>query len=232
MGDVSIMARRLKDGTVEYGWSGNCGYYSSTGTRLLAWYDDPDKVDYLFGLGQTSLIGKPGSEKGGCGILYTHRLDNTPCWLGKSEQEIFSKIAFIDYGYFYDTDNRWYYIAPGPFSVKFPLSMIAANTDESGNEFSYLKLVEKIICKYMLTDYKNDNTEFSKLIDANNYDAEKLIEFFENSDSPLYDLYREYKPIYEYFDDWIVIKFNGECETGKNIVLKKKSENHVETCYW
>ena len=69
--------------------------------------------------------------------------------------------------------------------------MIAANTDESGNEFSYLKLVEKIICKYMLTDCKNDNPEFSKLIDANNYDAEKLIEFFENSDSPLYDLYRE-----------------------------------------
>lgn len=27
MGDVSIIARRLEDGNVQYGWSGNGGYY-------------------------------------------------------------------------------------------------------------------------------------------------------------------------------------------------------------
>ena len=27
MGDVSIIARRLEDGHVQYGWSGNGGYY-------------------------------------------------------------------------------------------------------------------------------------------------------------------------------------------------------------
>lgn len=27
MGDVSIIARRLTDGHVQYGWSGNGGYY-------------------------------------------------------------------------------------------------------------------------------------------------------------------------------------------------------------
>lgn len=28
MGDVSIIARRLADGYVQYGWSGNGGYFS------------------------------------------------------------------------------------------------------------------------------------------------------------------------------------------------------------
>lgn len=85
MADTNIMERRLKDGTVEYGWSGNSGYYSNTGIRLLAWYNDPDKVDYSFGLGQIGLIGKPGSENGGSNIFLTHRIDSTPCWHCKSE---------------------------------------------------------------------------------------------------------------------------------------------------
>lgn len=41
MGDISIIARRLGDGHVQYGWSGNGGYYSMVGARLLDWYQDP-----------------------------------------------------------------------------------------------------------------------------------------------------------------------------------------------
>ena len=65
MGDVSIIARRLEDGHVQYGWSGNDGYYKVVGVRLLLWYLEPEDVEYLFGLGQTALIGKRGSEYGG-----------------------------------------------------------------------------------------------------------------------------------------------------------------------
>ena len=65
MGDVSIIARRLADGHVQYGWSGNGGYFSMVGIRLLLWYQESENVEYLFSLGQTSLIGKIGSEKGG-----------------------------------------------------------------------------------------------------------------------------------------------------------------------
>ena len=61
MGDTSVMARRLTDGRVQYGWSGNGGYFASTGIRLLYWYTEPSDVDYLFSLGQTGLIGTPGS---------------------------------------------------------------------------------------------------------------------------------------------------------------------------
>lgn len=52
MGDVSIIARRLESGKrVQYGWSGNGGYYDTVGYRLLSWYNNPEKVEYLFNLG-------------------------------------------------------------------------------------------------------------------------------------------------------------------------------------
>ena len=47
------------------GWSGNGGYYDTVGYRLLSWYNNPEKVEYLFNLGQLGNIGKPGSENGG-----------------------------------------------------------------------------------------------------------------------------------------------------------------------
>ena len=56
MGDISIIARRLEDGHVQYGWSGNGGYYKVVGIRLLLWYLEPEDVEYLFGLGQRQLI--------------------------------------------------------------------------------------------------------------------------------------------------------------------------------
>lgn len=53
MGDASIIARLLANGHVQYGWSGNGGYFSMVGIRLLLWYQEPKNVEYLFSLGQT-----------------------------------------------------------------------------------------------------------------------------------------------------------------------------------
>lgn len=97
MGDTSVMARRLADGHVQYGWSGNGGYFRVVGLRLLAWYKDPEDVEYLFGLGQTSFIGKKGSEKGGFGWMETHSLTGEPCWLDQTERMIFSKLFLIQF---------------------------------------------------------------------------------------------------------------------------------------
>ena len=124
MGDISVFARRLENGQVQYGWCGNGGYYKSVGAKLLEWYSEPSKVEYLFSLGQTRNIGKPGSEHGGASIMLTHEPTGERCWLGSTEREIFSRIAFVDYGYFYDTDDQWYYIHPGPFRIKFPLGLL------------------------------------------------------------------------------------------------------------
>lgn len=46
------------------------------------------------------MIGQPGSEKGGAALLSTHQLVGMPYHYGITEREIFSQIAFIDYGYF------------------------------------------------------------------------------------------------------------------------------------
>lgn len=62
MGDISIIARRLSDKHVQYGWSGNGGYFSTVEVRLLAWYDTPEMVEYLFGLGQLRHLWEPHSE--------------------------------------------------------------------------------------------------------------------------------------------------------------------------
>lgn len=76
MGDIGIIARRLKDGHVQYGWSGNGGYFKNTGLRLLEWYDNPDIIEYLFGIGEMKHIGAPGSENGGTSFLErTHPID-------------------------------------------------------------------------------------------------------------------------------------------------------------
>lgn len=48
MGDISVIARRLSDKYIQYGWSGNGGYFSTVGTRLLTWYNTPDMVKYYF----------------------------------------------------------------------------------------------------------------------------------------------------------------------------------------
>ena len=88
MGDVSIIARRLSDKYVQYGWSGNGGYYRSVGARLLEWYQDPSDIEYLFSLGQTAMIGQIGSEHGGFHRFETHGLTGEAFWVGTTEREL------------------------------------------------------------------------------------------------------------------------------------------------
>ena len=43
MASICVIARRLRDGHVQYGWGGGAGYFDFAGRRLLQWYDTPDK---------------------------------------------------------------------------------------------------------------------------------------------------------------------------------------------
>ena len=138
MGDTSIIARRLKNGHVQYGWSGNGGYFKNVGNRLLWWYQSPKDVEYLFSLGETALIGQIGSENGGYGWFDTHSPTGEPFSIGNTEREIFSELAFIDYGYFYDIDHRWYYVIPGPFRIKIPLQLLSAQKEITRKEVQEL----------------------------------------------------------------------------------------------
>lgn len=233
MGDISIIARRLGDGHVQYGWSGNSGYFRNVGMRLLAWYDDPEKVEYLFGLGEFKHLGKPGSEKDGYGWYYTTELTGDQHSLGLTEREIFSKIMFIDYGYFYDTDHRWYYIHPGPFRIKIPLMHIYYATDKGEKmEFERLKEIEQEIVQYMTGDYLSEDAEFAALLKEKAIIPEELHAELQQKDYPLCHLYDRYQEIYSYFDNWIFARTEDEDKRITQYILKKKTEKHIETIAW
>jgi hypothetical protein len=175
MGNISIMARRFSDGHVQYGWSGNGGYFSFTGAHLLEWYQNSDAVEYLFGLGQTACVGRVGSENGGCSIMETNAPTGRPFWLGDTEREIFSKINWIDYGYFYDLDHKWYYIIPGPFRIKLPLELVKNNLDKAGYEFEYRRKLEDELLKYILDEYRCTYSDFNEFIKKEDLIGKPLI---------------------------------------------------------
>ena len=241
MGDVSVMARRLEGGKhVQYGWSGNGGYYKSVGARLLSWYDDPELIEYLFHFGQMKLIGKPGSEKGGESWFYTHAPDGMSHWLGKSEREIFSRIAFVDYGYFYDLDNTWYYIIPGPFRIKVPLAYIGQHLNDRGYEFDERDLIERRVAEFILGDFFSADQDLQSLV------GEKYPQGIEavradvlsagERDDPCHRLWEKYKALYDYLDDWVVVKTNEDMTEITGLLVHKNQKNlgaeRVETIDW
>ncbi|MDY5987248.1 hypothetical protein [Sporofaciens sp. SGI.106] len=233
MGDISIIARRLPDGQVQYGWSGNGGYYCMVGARLLEWYQNPKDVEYLFGLGQTQLIGRVGSENGGFNWFESHAPIGRAFWVDTTERMIFSKIAFVDYGYFYDLDHKWYYVVPGPFRIKIPLELINNNVDDRCYEFDYLKKLNGDVASFIFKEYRESNLDFKTFMNENDYDSEIILDAISEDGIPsLYSLYDKYRKIYEYFDNWILVRTNDDYTDITEIVMQKKEDVHVETCMW
>lgn len=238
MGDISIIARRLKDGHVQYGYSGNGGYYRNVGYKLINFYNTPDLVEYLFGLGQLRHIGLPHSEdpenQGKFPWFAEHEFfGECPHYLGLSEVEIFSKIMFIDYGYFYDTDNKWYYINPGPFRIKIPIEYID-NITMSGDkyEFDELKQIKKDIFNYIFTTYAKNSKGFANFLKKMKINVKDVIIKLEGEEFIMEKFYDKYREIYEYFDDWILVKTNRNNHKITKFIIKKQAKNHTETINW
>lgn len=232
MGDVSIIARRLENGDVEYGWSGNGGYCKNVGFRLLSWYVNKDDVDYLFSLGQTRLIGRKGSEFGGYPMIESHFPTGEAFDRGSSERYIFSRIAVIDFGYFYDMDERWYYVVPGPFRIKIPLDMVVKNLDEENFEQAFIQNVEKEIITFICMGYRMRDEKFAGLVEDDGVPVEQIIRDAESSRWPITEFYDRHRKLFDYFDDWVLIKSNKDGTEISEIVLKPKKEKHIETIYW
>lgn len=190
-------------------------------------------MEYLFGLGQTKLIGKGGSENGGYRWVESHGLTGEAFWLGNTEREIFSRIAFVDYGYFYDLDHRWYYIIPGPFRIKVPLNLIEGGLDEDYYEFDYLRKLEDQILRYIFTEYMQENRDFEYYLEQEGCNPETVMTDIEKDGQlNIWKLYDKYQNIWRYFDDWIVIKTNEDDTKIVGIVVRKREDIHVETCNW
>lgn len=189
-------------------------------------------VEYLFGLGQLGLIGAPGSEKGGFSWMKTHDLTGKPHYLGTSEDEIFSKIAFVDYGYLYDVDNKWYYIVPHYFNIKMPLQLVENHLDERYYEFDFVQKLGCEILEYILGQYREENLDFKNLLEEKGYCASALLEEFKDKDFILDRFCDKYRTIAGYFDDWIVVEANEDCTEVVGFKLKKCTEEHIETYKW
>lgn len=234
MGDISIISRRLSDGHVQHGWSGNGGYFSSLGTKLLAWYQQPEDVEYLFGLGQTACVGKRGTENLGMSIFGTNNAPTgRPFWLHESERWIFSEIAFIDYGYFYDLDKKWYYVIPGPFRIKMPLELVGNHLDENGYEMHFREDIADMVLKYIFGEYRDTYSDFNAFIENGKYDMETVYKDIDAYGKlSMYKLFEKHHQIFAYFDDWVLIKTDDAYRDITEIIVKKKEEKHIETCEW
>ena len=142
---------------------------------------------------------------------------------------------FIDYGYFYDLDHKWYYIIPGPFRIKMPLELIENHLNEENYEFEYLEEIEDKIIKYILNEYRESHPDFMKYVEKEGYSVPEVMkdeDIKREGRISVMRFYDKYRKIFKYFDDWILIKTNNDDTEITDIVVKKKSDDHIETCEW
>lgn len=185
-------------------------------------------VEYLFGLGQLQHLWKPHSETCGSGVFRTVR-DGTPHWVADSERWMFSRIAFIDYGYFYDADQVWYYVVPGPFRLKIPLALAAENLDDRSFEFPFLKKVDRLVLDEI---FSGRHTECLTHSGLNTEEIQKIYAELMQEDGPLYQLWNRYRSVFQCFDDWVLIRPDESGENVGDIILRPSEEPHKETIFW
>lgn len=229
MGDISIIARRLRDGHVQYGWSGNGGYFRNVGRKLLDWYNTSEMVEYLFGLGQVSWLGAPHSENGGFNVMITTQCTGTPHYLGNTEREIFSRIAFIDNGYFYDLDEHWYFVEPGPFRMKCPLELFANIVNSGGNEFDFIYDTGRKLLMFIFREYIKKDVDFQAILMSEGLEATEVLKTVLADRYPVHKFFEHYKSLFRYFDDWVVVETDENCTEITGFQVCKAGETHVET---
>lgn len=248
MGESSIIARRLPDGHVQFGWSGEGGNFQHVGRKLLDWYNTPDMVAYLFSLGQMERLVNPLAD----GDQYRQRTTvpaGKPYFIGTSENDIFSKVMFVSFAYFFDTDGRWYYIQPGSFRIKVPLREVSEYLELTGKEMEF-DLFRKIKAQILRTIadgwYLNDE-EFSELADGNGFDREWALRLYEKilyagdlsqSDEDYRywrfpsQYFEENQWLFHYLDRWVVVKDAGNVTAPGEMMMRKRRELREETIDW
>ena len=231
MGNISIIARRLSDKYVQNGWSGNGGYFKTVGAHLLLEYQTHEMVEYLFGLGQLRNLSSPHGEN----KYDRNEPTGEPHYVDTTERAIFRHILCVDHGYFYDSDNQWYYICPGPFRIKIPLIMVAFNLDDRGFEQDFLETVQQAVFDRIFDHWYKEDAAFQEHLKSKGISDEKMQEIREKcaaSPYQLYTLYDKHPSIWRFFDDWVVIRPAEDGRSIGEILMRTRAEPHVETIYW
>ncbi len=83
---------------------------------------------------------------------------------------------------------------------------------------------------YILRDYKNE--KFEKLIKDNNLDKEQILKRILKESFPLGCFYENYEQLFEFFDDWIVVKADENQKKIDRFIVREKTDVHTETIFW
>lgn len=245
MADISIIARRLPDGRVQYGWSGNGGYCRTVGRTLLTYYNTPEMVEYLFGLGQVSVLARPLNGEYEYNETWHTTPTGKPHYWTDSEQRIYEKL-FVDYAYFYDIDQKWYYIDSGAYNVKIPLETVWGYLERTGerSEGSFIWKIQTRIFAYIAGDLYEQDEEFRTLASQHRFAPDQIL-----SDTAkvlaaddvggteyrilekLYSLFRNSEWIHNYLDDWVVA-IPSEDGSIERLIVRKREEPRKETIEW
>lgn len=237
MGDISIIARRLKDEHVQYGWSGNGGYFQLVGSNLLEWYNTPEMVEYLFGLGELMLLCEPHSEN--TSSIFRTRPTGVPHNLGLTEREIFSRITFIDYGYFYDLDGQWYEVFPEPFRIKIPLKEVEHFLlNQTGwHENPLINILEARVLKEITDHWFEEDPAFRSIALEHGFDQKSVLEIAEKTltsqgtENHPHIYLRDNLWLIEYLDDWVVFRGTDTLDQMQ-IQMRRKETPRTETIDW
>ncbi len=252
MRDARMIARRRKDGTVQFGLLGTLKECRNVGPILGCWYDAPDKVDYLFSQGQLFNVGELYSETFER-FPETHKNCPTgvPYWESKTETDIFFNYMAAgycrylyksdaecddfyenkapQYGYLYDTDCQWYYIMSGLFTLKIPFSLELANMNKEEPEFWFIEEVQGMVLKYIVDEYSKTDPEFASILADCNQDVLRMVL---DGTAPTILLCFKYPQILEYFDNWVVVLPDAEGKNVGSILVRKREEPRKETIDW
>ena len=102
-------------------------------------------------------------------------------------------------------------------------------------EFHFRDVVEDKVLRLILDEYANTDVEFCEYLQRKKYKPEKIIKDITDETKGLLSmrtLYDKFQPVWSYFDDWILIKSNEDDTEIADIIIKKKTEPHIETCNW
>ncbi|MBR4455263.1 MAG: hypothetical protein IKS32_03460, partial [Solobacterium sp.] len=156
-----------------------------------------------------------------------------PHWVDNTERCIFGRIAFVDYGYFFDRDNTWYYVDPGPFRIKTPLWYIAGHLDDRGDEFEEQSWIEKRVVEHLFREIIPADQELMEIAESYKKPYEQIVEQILEAESPEHELFDCYNRIYRAMDDWVVVKTDETYENITGFLMRKnQGENRIETIDW
>lgn len=154
--------------------------------------------------------------------------------ISTTEREIFNKRFNYENAYFYELDQRWYYIMAGPFQIKIPLELLSNNLDRTRYEYKFLRdEVELKLIEFMLREYRKEDLCFKTLCD--DYLCEEIEMFTRGKHSPIDYFAVNYRKIYNYFDDWVVAITNEDNTKVERFKIQPRNrivEQHKETIEW